>query len=298
VGVHNRDYMRSGDGRRAFWMPGRVTWWLIGINVLLWFIYASAWNAGTGRGPFRPVEPSGVGGFIAQQLVLHTQDVFGSLKLWQLGTAFWLHDPSGIEHVFWNMLLLFFFGRTVEATLGSRRFLWLYLGGGLASTLVCTGFAYVTGVNAAVLGASGCVYAVLVWLALREPRRTIWIMFVIPVPLWVAVGVFMVGGEVVSLVALRTGGLSSVGHLAGAAWGWFFFRRFVQYGAIAAAGPGAWLVKIKGERTRARAAETEQRAAAVKADVDLLLAKIHAEGIGALTEAEKAFLQQASQRYK
>ncbi len=285
--------MRAGDGRHAFWAPGRATWWIIGVNAVLWFVYASAANS---RG--NPFEPNAVAVFIHGQLLLHTSDVFASGKVWQLFTAIWFHAPEYVGHVFWNMLLLFFFGRTVEAHLGSRRYWWLYIGGGLASTVIGTGYAYLTGNHGVALGASGAVYAVLTWLAFREPHRTILLFFVLPVPLWVLVGVFMVGSEVVNVAVLRLESLSSVAHLAGAAWGWLFYARFARYAAVKAKGPGAWLAKKRREREAAQEERGREEAGVVKADVDRLLAKISDEGIEALTEEEKAFLQEASKRYK
>jgi membrane associated rhomboid family serine protease len=295
MGLHDRDYMRN-DTRFAAWRPYRVTVWIIVINALLWFVYAGAVNWGS-RGPLGVIDRSpGLAGFIHRHLVLHSAEVFGAFKLWQPFTAMWLHAPSGVGHVFWNMLLLFFFGRDLEVRLGSRRYLKLYLGGGLASTLAFVGFGYLAGHGAA-LGASGAVYAVMVWIALAEPQRTIYLFFVLPVPLWAAVGLFMVGGEAVRLASDAATAGAAVGHLAGAAWGLFFFRAFRGYGGELT-GPGAWMVRLRRRRAAGRALEEDEAAEARRARVDRLLAKISAEGIGALSEEEKAFLQEASKRYK
>ena len=45
---------------------------------------------------------------------------------WQPLTYGFLHDLSGLGHVFWNMLQLYFFGTMLEGILGSRRFLFVY----------------------------------------------------------------------------------------------------------------------------------------------------------------------------
>jgi membrane associated rhomboid family serine protease len=296
VGVESRDYMRDDGRRRSLLGAHRVTWWIIGINALLWFVYASAANAG--RPAFPAAEASGgLAGFIFDKLLLHPADVVGSFRVWQLFTAIWFHEPGSVQHVFWNMLLLFFFGRSVESRLGPRRYLWLYLGGGLACTLAVVGFAYVTRSFIPALGASGAVFAVLVWAAFREPMRTVYLMFVLPIPLWLLVGGLMVGSELLTATVFGRATGSTVGHLAGAAFGWFFWSRYRAYGGELK-GPGAWMVALRRRRAAQAVEQDAKTSATQRKRVDALLAKIHADGIGSLSEDEKAFLQEASKRYK
>ncbi len=296
MGVAGRDYMKDESGSRGRWSPGRVTWTLIAVNGLLWILFSASFNAGS-NGPWRSLVPrDGLAGFIYDHLVLHTDEVFASGRIWQLFTAFWIHDWLSVSHVFWNMLLLFFFGRSVESDLGARGFLKLYIGGGLVASVILTGYTYVTGVPAAGFGASGAVYAVMVWLACMHPRRTILLFFILPLQLWVAVGVFMVGKEVLDLTQHVGNAGSAVAHLAGAAWGLAYFRFFPRWGSTH--GPGGWIVKFRRKRARAIEAHKQQDEAAVKARVDALLTKISTEGMGALTEEEKSFLQEASKRFR
>lgn len=286
-------------GARRAWIPGRVTWWLIGIHVVLWFIHVAAIDSVRQRSLRVESGESSVAAFIEGELLLHTDEVFGSLKLWQPFTAFWFHAAAGIGQLFWNMLLLFFFGRAVESELGGKRYLRLYVSGGILAMFVSTGFAYVIGVHAGtagtdpLLGAHGALYAVLVWLACREPRRTVMILFVVPAPLWVAVGLFMLGGEMVDLTVVGTVQLTAVGHLVSAAWGWTYFRRLTPVAASEPAPERPWW----GKRAHYDGESEPNRRADVKQEVELLLAKIAAEGMESLTEKEKAFLQEASKRY-
>jgi membrane associated rhomboid family serine protease len=68
--------------------------------------------------------------------------------LWELFTCQLFHSYHsllfGCLHLLVNLTGLWFIGRAVEAHLGSRRFLWLYLGAGLAGALAQGGVA-VTG---------------------------------------------------------------------------------------------------------------------------------------------------------
>lgn len=286
MGLAQRDYMRAdGPGYR----PGlSLTWKLILVNAGLWFLFAGSLSWG-GQG--------GLFGFLWTQMLLHPDAVFAQGKVWQLFTAFWFHDPNGLGHVFFNMLLLFFFGRHVETMLGPRRFLSLYLRAGLASTLAMAVLGMAQGSNVPALGASGAVYGVCVWLALTRPHMQI-TYFIITMPLWVFVGVLMVGNEVVQLTVLgRTGAV--VGHLAGAAYGWALHQ---WPGALAR----SWLPErlFRGPKRSPRPSSPSERppeplgpSSETRAAVEALLDKIQREGIQSLSEAEKDFLQEASRRY-
>jgi membrane associated rhomboid family serine protease len=65
-----------------------------------------------------------------------------SFKPWQLFTYMFMHDLSGIMHIFFNMLGLWMFGSVLERHWGSGRFLTFYLitgiGAGIISMLALT----------------------------------------------------------------------------------------------------------------------------------------------------------------
>lgn len=285
MGASDRDYMRADPRRGSGWRPGRITWWIIGINAVLWLVFSSSANRGG----------SGLARFFYEHLMLHPDEVFGRGKIWQLFTSFWLHDWNSASHVFFNMLALFFFGRTAESQLGPRGYLKLYLLGGLVASVIYTLWALIGGTPNPALGASGAVFAVLVWVACMHPRRTVYMMMILPMPMWLAVGVFIIGLEFYRLAEGVHEG-AAVAHLAGAAWGYVFFRFFRRWSSER--GPGGWLVKLRRKRDAQTTARHQQNEAAVRARVDALLAKISSDGIGALSEDEKSFLQDASKRFQ
>ena len=53
---------------------------------------------------------------------------------WTIVTYMFLH--GGLGHIFFNMLVLFFFGPRLEARMGGRRFLGLYLTSGIVGGLL------------------------------------------------------------------------------------------------------------------------------------------------------------------
>ena len=72
-------------------------------------------------------------------------------------TSFFLH--ANMEHIFFNMLFLWIFGAPVEERLGWKKYLLLYLGAGVASSILftVTQFIFVGADGNGAIGASGAV---------------------------------------------------------------------------------------------------------------------------------------------
>lgn len=133
---------------------------------------------------------------------------------WQFVTYMFMH--GGFMHVFFNMLMLYFFGLEVEQTLGQKRFLVFYLlcgiGGGLAHWLIS---------DSPVVGASGAVFGVMVAFAMLYPDRPIYLYFFFPIPAKYMVAIYVLmdlfGG-------IRGGGtVAHFAHLGGAFVGVVYF---------------------------------------------------------------------------
>lgn len=71
---------------------------------------------------------------LADYLGLH---YFSSDKFYphQIITYMFLHDPTGIMHVLFNMFAVYMFGRTLELVWGSKRFLFYYIITGIGAAL-------------------------------------------------------------------------------------------------------------------------------------------------------------------
>lgn len=110
-------------------------------------------------------------------------------RLWTLFTTMFSHtDPT---HLLFNLLALWVFGSSVEQVMGPVKFALLYLLGGLAGSIGFVTWCVVTGSNSAALGASGAVMAVAAVYGMWFPRRTLMINFIIPMPAWLAVVLFI-----------------------------------------------------------------------------------------------------------
>ena len=95
---------------------------------------------------------------------------------WTLVTYMFLH--AGTMHLVFNMIGLYFFGPRVEERLGSRSFLYLYFISGITGALL----SLVMGQTAAVVGASGGVFGVMLAFAWFWPDAPIHIWGIIPIP--------------------------------------------------------------------------------------------------------------------
>jgi membrane associated rhomboid family serine protease len=131
---------------------------------------------------------------------------------YQLVTHMFNHGD--FQHLLFNMLGLFFIGPFIEQTLGSKRFLFLYLSAGLLSGVVHLFFS-----DAKAVGASGAINAVMVSLALIYPRMKM-MVFPIPfeVPAIVLVGLYILY-DLYSGVSGRATGVAHFAHLGGAVMG-------------------------------------------------------------------------------
>jgi membrane associated rhomboid family serine protease len=211
---------------------------------------------------------------------------FPFLPVWQLVTSGFLHSTYQLTHVFWNMLQLYFFGTMLEAAVGSRRFLTTYIGALLAGSFLHLFVSFASATPVPSLGASGAVLGVVVAMATLRPHTKV-ILFVIPVKLMYLAGFIVLYDLMTAVSNLRTGGSDGVAHwvhLGGALFGFLT----VRLGWIRI----DWLERFRARRLVAN--EQERRENHLKMDV--LLEKIHREGMSALTKAERAFLKRASSR--
>ena len=212
----------------------------------------------------------------------------GVLRLLAYQVVHSFNDPLPL---LFNMLMLYFFGTFVEGAIGTRRMVWLYVIAGVVGGVVQLLLGRVMGApDVVTIGASGALYGIMVYAACLAPRMTV-IMLVFPIELRWLVGI-MVGLGVylayVGLVTGHTGGVAHGGHLGGALWGYLAYKL--------PAGSMSWdpLAKV-----RRWSADRERKSAHHKQQVlDELLEKVHREGLGALTPAERRFLDKASQEMR
>lgn len=204
---------------------------------------------------------------------------------WTLVTYMFLH--GGMTHILFNMLALFFFASRVESRLGSRRFLTLYFIAGITGGLLSLPFTP----NVQIIGASGGVFGVMMAFAMFWPRERIYIWGILPIEARVLV-------IITTVIALWSGiggggGIAHFAHLGGYLGAYLYLKWIARNPAM------------KKFRSRVDGAPAEIRRAAnitkdqldlrgvhelTKDEVDRILDKISAHGMGSLSPEELRFL--------
>jgi len=175
--------------------------WLITINLLMFVLTALAAIAGR----VSLVSLLGVRGatFLSQP--------------WTLFTAMWLH--GSFWHILANMITLHFFGSYLSRLVGNRKFLLVYLIGGVVGNLL---FALIAPPFATAIGASGAIFAAGGALAMMRPKTPVYV-FPIPAPIPL-IGAVIGGFVILSFFP----GIAWEAHLGGLIVGLiagYFFRR-------------------------------------------------------------------------
>lgn len=243
-----------------------------------------------------------VGGRILNFGVMHTEAVMHG-QIWRLFTATYLH--ASFNHIFFNMLGLYFFGPALERVWGPRQFLLVYtLGGVLGNALL--GLAGVVGfINPELpgLGASGSVLSLLGAAAVLFPNAQVYVYFLFPIRIRTFVLIYCAWfvWNVIQKGANYGGDLCHIGGMAFGLWwaysgGWSLsgkHRTSVSSNSILGSlfgrrsrgqtGPGAWSQRMQQRRDDEKL-------------LDELLRKVKDHGVDSLTDRDKARLAEATHR--
>jgi membrane associated rhomboid family serine protease len=89
-----------------------------------------------------------------------------------------MFNHGGVQHLFFNMLALFFFGPNVERIWGPKKFLFYYFICGFGAVII----HILLGGNSAMLGASGAISGVLLAFAMLFPDAEV-MLLIPPIPM-------------------------------------------------------------------------------------------------------------------
>jgi membrane associated rhomboid family serine protease len=138
---------------------------------------------------------------------------------WQLVSYAFLHDPTGLAHIFFNMFALFMFGRALELYWGARRFVLFYLVCVVTAAVTQLAAQHGAGDAEQVIGASGGIFGILLAFAWYFPRQRIILLFPpIPMPAWLFVTLYGLV-ELFFGVTGKQAGVAHFAHLGGMAGG-------------------------------------------------------------------------------
>jgi len=151
-------------------------------------------------------------------------------------TSMFVH--AGWMHIIGNMLFLYVFADNIEALVGHVRFFLFYFLGGLSAVLLQTIMDWNSTIP--MVGASGCISAVLGAYLVMLPRSKVKLMFFFFVRFWVPAVLFLVLWAVQQFMASfgsiaktqETGGVAYWAHIGGFVFGvasGIYFRMTRKY---------------------------------------------------------------------
>ncbi|HDN50840.1 MAG TPA: rhomboid family intramembrane serine protease [Thermoplasmatales archaeon] len=155
---------------------------------------------------------------ILDELAFRPSHLTDVTRMYTLITSMFLH--AGFLHIIGNMIVLLFVGMPFEQRIGAKRFILIYLAGGVAGTL----FYSAANLNSTVplVGASGAIFAVLGAFAAAYPRDEVVMLVPLPIMFFmrmkVVTAAVLFGLLQVVLLVLEnyfpSGGLQNVAYLA------------------------------------------------------------------------------------
>ena len=147
---------------------------------------------------------------------------FGQLifKPWSIITYGFLH--GSFSHIFWNMIMLYYFGKILNNLFGDKLLKKLYLSGiavgGLTYVISYNVFPVFSGVESVMIGASAGVMSVLFYLASYSPQMGIRIFFFDIKIIYIALFLFFY--DIIQIPLNNSGG--HIAHIGGAIWGYYY----------------------------------------------------------------------------
>ncbi|GHT47415.1 rhomboid family intramembrane serine protease [Planctomycetales bacterium] len=257
-------------------------------------------------------------------LLLQASAIYDPLYWWEFLTYGFVHDPSSLWHIGGNMLVLIMFGYglmigvgpggfglvrsdSVEEKIGRTEYFVFYLAtiivGGVVFSLMNLGDV------AAAMGASGGVTGVAILYAWLFPNKKLYLYGILPMPMW-GLGVLIVAMDMMGASGKSLSGIAYGIHLTGAAFATFYYFCFLKRGIKLT---DNYYIHLRNTR-QSKQSKTRQHKPNLrvytendKADnneagfnrrLDEILGRYGQVGEAGLTQEERAFLQQASKKYR
>ena len=145
-------------------------------------------------------------------------------KPWSLLTYGFLH--GSMSHIFWNMIIFYYFGNIIYNLFGEKLIINLFLSG-----IVIGGITYVfsynifpafKNVNSVMIGASAGVMSVLFFLTSYSPNYKIRLIFFDVKIIYIALFLFFY--DIIQIPLNNSGG--HIAHIGGAVWGYYYCIKY------------------------------------------------------------------------
>ena len=232
------------------------------------------------------VELSGQQSLLFRTFGLVPSLVWSKFKIWQLFTYLFIH--GGIFHIFFNMFVLWMFGKDLENQWGKMEFLLFYFVCGIGAGLITVLF----NVNSIVpiVGASGAIYGLLLAYGFTYPNQMVYMYGLFPLKVkYMVLGL----GAIAFFASLSASqsNVSHITHLSGMIIGLIFIYFNINWKVIK-----LWYIRMRLKGLSQQPAKQDNEEAQMKKQVDKILDKLNDSGWDSLTEQEENYLTQASKR--
>tara|TARA_B100000945_G_scaffold316593_1_gene317823 strand:+ start:261 stop:1094 length:834 start_codon:yes stop_codon:yes gene_type:complete len=207
------------------------------------------------------------------------------LKPWSLLTYGFIH--GSLSHIFWNMIILYYFGNILQNIFGEKLILNLFLSGiiagGLTYLISYNLFPVFKGVNSVMIGASAGVMSVLFFLAAYNPQYRIRIIFFDIKILYIALFLFFY--DIIQIPLNNSGG--HIAHIGGALWGYYYSVKY-NNGSDLVNSILSYFKKNTNFKPSVKSKKDTKNFDQNK--IDEILDKISDSGYDSLTKSEKEYL--------
>ena len=207
------------------------------------------------------------------------------LKPWSILTYGFIH--GSFSHIFWNMLILYYFGNILKNIFGEKLILNLFLSGivagGLTYLISYNLFPVFKGINSVMIGASAGVMSVLFFLAAYDPQYRIRIIFFDIKILYIALFLFFY--DIIQIPLNNSGG--HIAHIGGALWGYYYSVKY-NNGSDLVNSILSFFKKNTNNKPFLKSKKDTKNFDQNK--IDEILDKISDSGYDSLTKSEKEYL--------
>ena len=212
-------------------------------------------------------------------------------KPWTILTHMFMH--SGVFHILFNMVTLYFAGNMFLSYFSERKLLSLYLAGGIFAAVMLVILSSIVPVLSGgyAVGASAAIMTILIAMCAYKPNLSVGLMFIGQVKMkYVGIGLVVI--DFISIPDSNAGG--HVAHLSGALFGLIFAVLMNK---------GVDIMKIFDKQTKSQPkaktqkSQPQYQAPRPKAqpskeyNMNQILDKISKKGLNSLEEEERDFLK-------
>jgi len=285
MGLQDRGYYQNDQDldMRPSWNQQSAVSQLIILNVIVFVVNLLFGNVSTTNQ-----------GSVNEALALNADTLWKPWTWYKVLTYAFAHSSRDISHIFFNMLSLYFMGRSVEMKYGRKEFLKIYL----LAALFCGVLSMVVrsfGTDGrSVLGASGAVLCISMLFVYNFPNATVYFI-VFPMPAWVLGVIFVL----TNFFSNPGSGVAYDVHLFGILFATMYFFLGWNFSKLQDPMQGVASIQRWWKRRKFKLhtqddpslsdGELEAR------EADRILEKIHASGKDSLTSREKKFMEKYSQ---